>query len=107
MKYKRGDVVLIKFPFTSLVKSKKRPVLVMKDENEYGDFICFQITSQSSQNNIHSIGENDIFDGDLKLESYVKYDKCFTLNSKIVEKKLVSLQMNFLEIIKSLFCENI
>jgi len=25
MTYKRGDVVLIKFPFTTLLKSKKRP----------------------------------------------------------------------------------
>ena len=49
MSYKQGDIVLIKFPFTTLSKSKKRPVLVIKDENEYGDFVCFQITSKSTQ----------------------------------------------------------
>ena len=33
---KQGDIVLVKFPFTTLSKSKKRPVPVMKSEYEYG-----------------------------------------------------------------------
>lgn len=55
MYYEKGDVLLIKFPFTS-------------------------------QENLYHISRNDIAEGSLKLESYVKHDKCFTLNSKIVEK---------------------
>ena len=44
---KKGEIVLIKFPFTTLLQSKKRPVLVIRDENEYGDFVCFQIAFNS------------------------------------------------------------
>jgi len=45
MIYKKGDIVLINFPFTDLKHTKKRPVLLVSDQNDYGDFLCFQITS--------------------------------------------------------------
>ena len=43
MSYKVGEIILVKFPFTNLKKSKKRPVLVVKSENEFNDIVCFQI----------------------------------------------------------------
>ena len=30
--YKRGDVILVKFPYSDLVRYKKRPALVVQDE---------------------------------------------------------------------------
>lgn len=101
MTCKSGDVVLVKFPFTTLVKSKKRPVLVMKNESEHGDFVCFQITSKSTQNKLCAIEHIDIENGNLKLQSYVNYDKCFTLNVDLVEKKLVSVNLAFMKKIKN------
>ena len=104
---KRGDIVLIKFPFTTLLKSKKRPVLVVKSENEHHDFVCFQITSKSTQLKLHTIVDTDIEDGNLKLQSYVKYDKCFTLNSELVDKKLASVSIVLMKKLKNLFCSEI
>jgi mRNA interferase MazF len=104
---KRGDIVLVKFPFTTLLKSKKRPVLVIQNENEYNDFICFQITSQADQSNLQAIDATDIIHGELKLRSFIKYDKCFTLNTELVEKKLASIDEKLMEKIKKLFCEGI
>ena len=107
MIYKRADIVLINFPFTTLLKSKKRPVLVIKSENEHRDFVCFQITSKNTQSNLYPINTVDIADGNLQLKSYVKYDKCFTLNSDLVDKKLASVNDNFMEKLKKLFCNEI
>jgi mRNA interferase MazF len=55
MSYKKGDIVLIKFPFTDLSNAKKRPVLIIKDENRLNDFVCFQITSKSTQEALYPI----------------------------------------------------
>jgi len=60
-------------------------------KNDYGDFLCFQIISQKYQSNILQIDEANIKEQNLKINSFVKYDKCFTLNVEIVNKKLTSL----------------
>lgn len=61
--------------------------MVVKNENNYGDFVCFQITSNEMQDDIVKIENKDLVSGELKLTSFVKYDKCFTINSAIVEKE--------------------
>ncbi len=104
---KKGDILLINFPFTTLLKSKKRPVLVIQDENDYRDFLCFQITSKSTQTKIYNIDQGDMKEGSMKLKSFIKYDKCFTLNSELVDKKLASVNDVLMEKIKNLFCHEI
>ncbi len=106
MSYKKGDIVLVRFPFTDLLNYKKRPVLVVKDENSLGDIVCFQITSNPYQSNILKI-ENRFLSKDLKLDSYVKYDKCFTINKIVIEKQLSSVNQEFLEILKRYFCNEL
>lgn len=107
MRYNRGDIVLISFPFTTLSAAKKRPVLIMKHENRQGDFICFQITSKKAQSYLHEIHSSDLKKGSLKITSFIKYDKCFTLNSELVDKKVASLNEDLLKKIKILFCSKI
>jgi mRNA interferase MazF len=107
MSYKKGDIVLIDFPFTDLSRSKKRPVLIVKDENSFNDIVCFQITSQSTQQSICKIELESLNSGDLKLVSFVKYDKCFTLHSEMVDKKLASVDDKFMDELKVFFCNSI
>jgi hypothetical protein len=90
-----------------LTRAKKRPVLIAKDQNKYGDFICFQITSQKNQSNILPISESDYKEKSLKINSFVKYDKCFTLNIEIVNKKLTAVDNKLLEKLKEYFCNQL
>jgi len=107
MSYKIGDIVLVKFPFTDLSKSKKRPVLIIKNENYLNDIVCFQITSDDNQLNILKINDKDLINSNLTLESYIKYDKCFTLNTSIIDKKIATVNQNILNSLKELFCKEI
>lgn len=105
MSYKVGDIILISFPFTDLLSTKKRPVLIIKDENEYGDIVCFQITSNARQSNLYEIPPDDLSEGELKLRSFVKYDKCFTISTQNADKKLAQINQIGLNKIKMLFCD--
>jgi len=102
-----GDIVLIKFPFTNLQQVKKRPVLVLKDANGLGDFVCLQITSKNTQDTLLRIDKKDLKTGELKLLSFVKYDKCFTLNTETVDKKLASVNDAFMDEVQALFCQEL
>jgi len=106
MNYK-GDIILVKFPFTNLKNFKKRPVLVIKDENELGDIICFQITSNKFQTKILKIENHYIEQGNLIVESFVKYDKCFTISNEVTYKKLAKVNNNFLSKLENLFCKEV
>ena len=107
MSYKLGEIILVKFPFTNLKKSKKRPVLVVKSENELNDIVCFQITSNSQQSNLLKIEDTDLDKSSLSLSSYIKYDKCFTINTSIVDKKLAKVNNKLLRKLQTLFCDEV
>ena len=107
MSYKVGDIILVKFPFTNLKKSKKRPVLIVKSENNLNDIVCFQITSNATQSNLLKIEKHDLSESVLSLDSYVKYDKCFTINTEIVDKSIAQVNNKLLDKLQTLFCQEL
>ncbi len=72
-----------------------------------GDIVCFQITSNSEQSNLLKILNNDLENSSLTLKSYIKYDKCFTLNSDIIENPIAKANTLLLEKLKKLFCSKV
>ena len=52
--YRRGDIILVPFPFTDLSSSKRRPALVVSPDDFNGrlqDLVVIAITSQLTDDN--------------------------------------------------------
>ncbi|MCL2833848.1 MAG: type II toxin-antitoxin system PemK/MazF family toxin [Treponema sp.] len=87
--YKRGEILLIPVPFTDLSAAKKRPVLVISND-QYNttvshDIVVAAITSNLSQGGI-SINNSDMISGQLPKSSTIRCDKIYTLYQGIVVK---------------------
>lgn len=86
--YKQGDILLIPIPFTDLSSSKKRPVVVLSN-NDYNDktddIIVAAITSNLTvKDYIVLLSVKDLDEGALKVDSCIRADKIYTLSQGIV-----------------------
>lgn len=100
--YKRGDVVLVPFPFSGQTATKKRPAIIISSDryNEMSaDIIIMAITSQIGY--ISDFGEFKIADwqrAGLLKPSAVKF-ALSTIEQGLVLKKLGSLSANDLSLL--------
>jgi|SRR5579863_2095984 len=98
--YKRGDIVLVSFPFTDLGSSKRRPALVVSPDSfndATRDLVLAAITSQIADDTPLTIVDADCIDGKLPKPSAVKPTKLFTIHSTLVLKKLCGLRRERLD----------
>ena len=80
----KGDVVVAPFPYSELTASKKRPVLVVASMSG-NDVILCQITSQSKRDTYSiSLADGDFQSGSLRRESFIRPNRIFTADSRIV-----------------------
>jgi mRNA interferase MazF len=94
-RYKRGDIVLVPFPFTDLSSSKRRPALVISPDvfnDQTQDLVVAAITSQLTNEHAVTIEPSDCVDGILPKTSVVKLAKVFTIHSTLVIKRICALQ---------------
>jgi mRNA interferase MazF len=92
---KRGDIVLVPFPFTDLSSSRRRPALVISPDafnDQMQDVVVAAITSQLTTEHAVSIEQSDCVDGMLPKASVVKLAKVFTIHSTLVIRKLCALR---------------
>ncbi len=92
MKYSKGDLVLVNFPFSDLSSIKTRPALVIKDLSEH-DVLLSQITTK-----INPLFERyEIFlrtkdcNDSIRVDSIIRCDQLFALNKNLIIKKLGSI----------------
>lgn len=83
----KGDVVVVPFPFSDLTNTKRRPALVVAQLTK-NDLILCLITSQTTNDNYTTLIENNNFEiGSLNKTSYVKSNRVFTANERIIAYK--------------------
>ncbi|MCB0376512.1 MAG: type II toxin-antitoxin system PemK/MazF family toxin [Sinomicrobium sp.] len=104
MKYKKGDIAIIAFPFSDLSGTKKRPALILSNAtvNKTGDYLMVQITSKL-RNDVLSlrIAENDYMNATLlPLPSCIRLHKLFLLNERLIMTKYTALTPEFMDVVK-------
>ncbi|MBU0756919.1 MAG: type II toxin-antitoxin system PemK/MazF family toxin [Nanoarchaeota archaeon] len=88
------DIILVPFPFSDLSNYKKRPVLIMsKDSEDFDDIIVCQITSKLNESRYSIYFDNkDMDQGEILSASLIKSNRLFTLDKKLVKKKIGTLK---------------
>lgn len=101
----KGDVVIIKFPFTDGEEYKKRPALIISNNkvNRTGDYLMVQITSKDKRDHLSlPLRTFDYTDNkELPLKSYIRLHKIFLLKESLVLYKATSVQAEFCEKVTS------
>ena len=91
MRYKKGDIVIIRFPFSDLSSTKKRPALIISNDlvNNTGDYLMVQISSKIRYDKLSLpiIKNNYLEENELPLQSYVRLHKIFLLNENLILTK--------------------
>ena len=100
MKYKKGDIVIIGFPFSDLSRTKKRPALIISNDsvNKTGDYLMVQVTSKIRDDSLTlPINKPDFENGkDLPLQSCIRLHKIFLLNESLIISKNPAVTPDFI-----------
>lgn len=96
--FKQGDIIFIPFPFTNLQETKKRPALIISNNNSKGsNYIVAKITSNLKEADYSYLLSLSMIDGNLKFKSEVRTDEIFTINESIIIRKICSVKPSVLK----------
>jgi len=102
--YKQGDILLIPIPYSDLTSNKKRPVLVLSNDDyntKTEDIIVAAITSNiTSKEYSILISNKDMQEGNLHVNSCIRVDKIYTLSQSIVIKKFGAVKPEIINNVK-------
>lgn len=96
-----GDIVTVIFPFADLSDFKRRPALIV-GQADFSNFITCQITSKAATSKrAIALQNKDFSQGSLKVDSYIRPDKIFTLEPSLIQTKVGSLTEEKLSKVKA------
>ncbi|MDP3919059.1 MAG: type II toxin-antitoxin system PemK/MazF family toxin [Nanoarchaeota archaeon] len=102
--FTKGDIVLFPFPYTDLSSRKLRPSLVISNQMEDDILLC-QITSKGIKKDKYTVElkNNELLEGDLMIDSYVRTNMIFTASIELILKKLCKVNKSkYDEIVESI-----
>lgn len=94
---KKGDIVLISFPFTDISGNKNRPAIILINSDE-DITVCFVTTQLKWQSDYDIIIQPSISNR-LKKTSLIRLNKFATLDKNLVIGLLGELDNNYIEIL--------
>ena len=101
------DIVLCEFYFSNLNQSKKRPVLVFKDNLPFDDFIAIPISSKIGNMTKYEIliELKNFENGSIPVKSKLILRKTFVVSKSAVIKKYGTVKEDFFKYTKKQFCK--
>ncbi len=91
--FTRGDIVLVKFPFSDLSQTKLRPAVVLT-QGEYNDVMLCQITSQNQPDKkAVEITASDFESGSLRIASYARPFRITVVAQSLIVKRIAALKV--------------
>ena len=98
--YEQRDIVLIHFPYSDLILSKKRPALIISNQeiNKMQDRICCLVTTKPHKDDL-LIRKDSFESGTLPFKSFIKAHRIFTIHEKVIIKKLCTINNNLHKIV--------
>jgi len=102
-----GDIVLCEFYFSNLKQSKKRPVLVFKDNLPFEDFIGLPLSSKTEklQQDELVIDNSKLSEGVLPVSSKIMLRKPFVVSKNNPQKRYGRIGEAYLSEILRCYCD--
>jgi len=105
----QGDIVLIPVPFTDLSSSKKRPVIVVSNDDYHRASKDMVVVAMTSNPEVVTysfvITSSDLENGILKRPSTVRVDKIYTLSQNMVTRIFGRVNLEKFDLIRKLLNE--
>lgn len=101
--YNQREIVLVPFPYSDLTTTKRRPVLIISNNDYNRDFqdvlVCVITSNQFKDDYSVELLETDLELGILAEPSIVKAHKLFTIHqSKIIKKFSLIKESHFIKV---------
>jgi mRNA interferase MazF len=103
--HKRGELLLVPFPFTDLSATKRRPVVALTAPDSYGDFIApSPVTSRAQTRFGIPLAPADLLRGKLPAPRWIRTDRIVTLNAALIVKSIGQVNDRVLDKAVEQFC---
>jgi len=104
-RFVKGDIIVTSFPFTDLSSTIKRPSLVLANLKGDDIILCEITTKERDDPDKITLSQNDLESGKLKIHSFIRPSRIFTLRKSLILYKLGNLRKNKIKEVEKKLCE--